>query len=418
MLADNFYVSLPSNAAKFPKNTQSNFTTILENPIELIGNYQFALVEISNFSNFSINMGKVSYKNPYFLSGAYENRSQNIEFSLRLDNGLTLSQFCNKLNFEIHNSFVKEELLYRKKLAFCTDCEFIEQMQKLNDNKRNLERPILNVIKKGPELYEIIDNVESLFFNIFIKCNGIFDNTSKRFNFQNIEALKKYFQLLIIRVPIYFQDDLSAYCLNQSYILKNDSFLVDSSSVEKDWLVIDKKEINLKSLEDIYKKTSSITSEINAQDDLLNPKDFFFFLPYFKLLNSNTIAIQTDYEITFNGLIAQFLNNSNIFETLVTRTKVFNLIAYIQLTKYILVYTNIIEPQYYAEKSSSILRTVNIKAQKGENVIFFDNPQYLNLSQSRINTINIELKDTQGNYIEFNDKFSNIFISLHFRCVK
>ena len=51
MLADNFYVSLPSNAAKFPKNTQSNFTTILENPIELIGNYQVALVEISNFSN-------------------------------------------------------------------------------------------------------------------------------------------------------------------------------------------------------------------------------------------------------------------------------------------------------------------------------------------------------------------------------
>ena len=183
---------------------------------------------------------------------------------------------------------------------------------------------------------------------------------------------------MIIRVPNYLQDDLSAYYLNQSYILKNDSFLVDSSSVEKDWLVKDKKEINLNSLEDIYKKTSKITSEINAQDDLLNPKDFFFFLPYFKILNSNTIAIQTDYEITFNGLISQFLNNSNILETIVTKTKVFNLIAYIQLTKYILVYTNIIEPQFYAEKSSSILRTVNIKAQKGENFIFFDNPQYLN----------------------------------------
>jgi hypothetical protein len=194
---------------------------------------------------------------------------------------------------------------------------------------------------------------------------------------------------LIIRVPNYIQDDLSAYYLNQSYILKNDCFLVDSSSVEKDWLVKDKKEINLNSLEDIYKKTSKITSEINSQDDLLNPKDFFFFLPYFKILNSNTIAIQTDYEITFNGLISQFLNNSNILETIVTKTKVFNLIAYIQLTKYILVYTNIIEPQFYAEKSSSILRTVNIKAQNGENVIFFDNPQYFNFSQSRINTIKI-----------------------------
>ena len=418
MFADNFYVSLPSNAAKFPKNTQSNFTTILENPIELIGNYQVALVEISNFSNFSINMGKVSFKNPYFLSGAYENRSENIEFSLHLDNGLTLSQFCNKLNFEIHNSFVKEELLYRKKLAFETDFKFIEQMQKLNDNNRNLERPLLNVIKKGPEDYEIIDNLESLFFNIFIKCNGLYNNISKRFSFQNIESLKKYFQLLIIRVPNYFHDDFSAYYLNQAYILKNDSFIVDSSSVEKDWLLIDKKEINLKSLEDIYKKTSKISNELYAQEDLLNPKDFFFFLPHFKLLNSNTIALETDYEITFNGLISQFLRNSEIKETIVKRTEIFNLIPYIQLIKYILVYTNIIEPQYYAEKSSSILRTVNIKAQKSENVIFFDNPQYLNLSQSRINTINIELKDTQGNYIRFNDKFSNIFISLHFRCVK
>jgi hypothetical protein len=32
----------------FLKNFQSNFTTILENPIELKGNYHVALVEISN----------------------------------------------------------------------------------------------------------------------------------------------------------------------------------------------------------------------------------------------------------------------------------------------------------------------------------------------------------------------------------
>ena len=91
---------------------------------------------------------------------------------------------------------------------------------------------------------------------------------------------------------------------------------------------------------------------------------------------------------------------------------------YLQLTKFILVYCDIIEPQFYADKSSPILRTVNIKSQKNENVIFFDNPQYLNINRSRFNTINIELKDTQNNYIEFNDKFSNIFISLHFKSKK
>ena len=62
MQADNFYVFLPSNAAKFPKNTQSNYTTVLESPIELIGKYQVALVEISNFSDFSLGMGTVRFK--------------------------------------------------------------------------------------------------------------------------------------------------------------------------------------------------------------------------------------------------------------------------------------------------------------------------------------------------------------------
>ena len=63
-----FYVSLPSNgsAKSFPNNTQSNFTTLLENPIELFGKYQVALVEISNFSNFSVNLGTIVFKNPFF----------------------------------------------------------------------------------------------------------------------------------------------------------------------------------------------------------------------------------------------------------------------------------------------------------------------------------------------------------------
>ena len=141
-------------------------------------------------------------------------------------------------------------------------------------------------------------------------------------------------------------------------------------------------------------------------------------MPYFKLLNSQSIKLQTAYEISFSGLISQVLNNSDIREFSIENTKIFNLLPYLQLTKFILVYTNIIEPQYYAEKSSAILRTVNIKSKRSENAIFYDNPHYLNLSQTRISSINIELKDTQGDYIEFNDKFSNVFISLHFRRIQ
>jgi len=149
MQADNFYVFLPSNAAKFPKNTQSNYTTVLESPIELIGKYQVALVEISNFSDFSLGMGTVRFKNPFY-GAIYENRSEFIDFNLRLVNGLTLKHFCAKLNFEIHNSFIREEFLFRQKLAFCTDATFVSQMQKINDKKWKIVRPVLNVIKKAP----------------------------------------------------------------------------------------------------------------------------------------------------------------------------------------------------------------------------------------------------------------------------
>jgi hypothetical protein len=172
MLADNFYVSLPSNAAKFPKNTQSNYTTVMESPIELVGKYQVALVEISNFSDFSISMGHICFKNPFF-GAIYENRKEFIVFNLRLVNGLTLKHFCAKLNFEKHKSFVREEFFFHQKLAFCTDADFISEMQAKNDEKWRIERPILNVVKKGPNSYEVIDRIDSVFKDWFIRCNEI-----------------------------------------------------------------------------------------------------------------------------------------------------------------------------------------------------------------------------------------------------
>jgi len=51
----------------------------------------------------------------------------------------------------------------------------------------------------------------------------------------------------------------------------------------------------------------------------------------------------------------------------------------------------------------------------GLNVTFFDNPHYLNISKTRIDSINIEIRDINGNHIEFKDLFSNIYISLHFK---
>jgi hypothetical protein len=414
MITGDFYLSLPSNGSSksFPNNKQSNFTTLLENPIELLGRYQVALVEISNFSNFSVNLGSIIFKNPFFGS-VYENRTEFIEFEIRIDNGVDLSQFCSKLNYEIQNNFIKTEFLFRQKLAFSTDTDFIQEMQFINDNKKDFKRPLLNVLKSEPDYYEVIDKNDSIFMKLFSNAGGTYSFEKSRFIFKNIDILKKLFLLIIIRIPSEKdQTGIGNYFIDKAVYIKSDDYLLESESQERSWPQNENLLFNVQNLSLIHQKNQSSLPFFNRDFDL---SEYFFFCPYFKQLNSTAVKLVTNSEIRFKGLISQLLNNSEISNTILTKDNIFILNSYLQLTKFILVYCDIIEPQLYADNSSPILRTVNIKSQKNENVIFFDNPQYLNINRSRFNTINIELKDTQNNYIEFNDKFSNIFISLHFK---
>jgi len=413
-MSSDFYVSLPSNgsAKSFPNNTQSNFTTLLENPIELLGKYQVALVEISNFSNFSVNLGSVIFKNPFFGS-VYENRDEFIEFELRIENGIDLKHFCSKLNFEIQNNFIKSEYLFRQKLAFNCDEEFIQEMQQINDNKKDFKKPLLNVLKLAPNNYEVIDKSDSVFMKLFANAGGQYSNEKSRFIFKNIDILKTFFLLIIIRIPIEkLETNLGNYYIDKAKFIKCDDYLLDNDSTEKAWLSSENLNFSLKNLSQLNEKA---LKTFDPESELI---DYFIFCPHFTLLKSNALKLETNVEIKFRGLISQILNNRNLNECAFKREEIFILNPFLQLTKFILVYCDIIEPQFYADKSSPILRTVNIKTQKNENVIFFDNPQYLNINRSRFNTINIELKDTQNEYIEFNDKFSNIFLSLHFKRIK
>ena len=198
----------------FPTTNNQIFTTLLENPIELIGKFQVALVEISNFSNFNIEMGTISFKNPFF-GDIYENRDETISFNFLIENGCDLKNFCSKLNFEIQNHFIKHEFLYRQKLAFEKDETLIQKIQLINDRKVTLKKPILNVLKKGPKKYEILEKNDSIFGSIFLKGGGYFDNQNSRFKFVSIDFLKSMFILVIIRVPESMKDHGKRY--NQIY---------------------------------------------------------------------------------------------------------------------------------------------------------------------------------------------------------
>ena len=101
MLNEDFYVSLPSNVSlqEFPNNKQSNYTTLLAEPLEIPLNFQVALVEISNFSNFKIKLGKINFKNPLF-GHMYEKRTPSLTFDITIENGISLEQFCATLHLK------------------------------------------------------------------------------------------------------------------------------------------------------------------------------------------------------------------------------------------------------------------------------------------------------------------------------
>ena len=81
----------------FPNNSQSNFTTILEEPIELDGPHELALVDMSYSANISIDLGTVSIEN-YFAHYELYQSNQTTCFSVKSFNGQTSQQFIDFLN--------------------------------------------------------------------------------------------------------------------------------------------------------------------------------------------------------------------------------------------------------------------------------------------------------------------------------
>jgi len=413
MNKNDFYVSLPSNVSMktFPKNKQSNFTTLLEEPIILPLNFQVALVEISNFSDFKVQMGTVSFKNPFF-GCFYENRAENIEFSLAIENGISLKDFCEKLNYEIQNNCIKAEYLFRQKLAFNLTNEEAVSLHLINEVKHLQLKPLFNVLKISNNRFEIVDLLQSSFRDIFFECEGLFNNERNCFVFKNLDMLQNRFDLLVLGVPPRGEINSNIYYIDKKNMILSDQFLVRNSFNQND--------------PDRIVLLSGIDSEnmgsFTKENEQVEPKfgnfakEIWMTIPFVKQLDNNTIAVELrKNQITFDGLISKVLNNNDNENTVLNFSEIYSLPNNLQLIKYILVYTDIIEAQYYGDVRASILRTVNIKSNRTDNVTFFDNPHYLNVSKTRIDTINIEICDVNGNHIEFKDLFSNIYISLHFK---
>ena len=88
------------------------------------------------------------------------------------------------------------------------------------------------------------------------------------------------------------------------------------------------------------------------------------------------------------------------------------------IINYIIVYTDIIDHQYFGNKKTQILRSVPISYNFNDIQTNFDTHHYVKVKDSYVNSINIKLRDIWGNPIHFSDFFSYVIINLHFRQVK
>ena len=77
------------------------------------------------------------------------------------------------------------------------------------------------------------------------------------------------------------------------------------------------------------------------------------FLPIFKLHSANRIEIQVNMgKIKLEGLISNILNNSRTSTIELVKSESFYLPSKIHPTKFIVIYTDIIEPQFYGNIKS------------------------------------------------------------------
>ena len=81
-----------------------------------------------------------------------------------------------------------------------------------------------------------------------------------------------------------------------------------------------------------------------------------------------------------------------------------------------LVYADIIADQYYGDTLAPIIRSVMPTGQTGDSIsIQYQSPHYVNLKKTFIDTIHINIRDSEGNLIHFTNLLGKVNIKLHFK---
>lgn len=166
------------------------------------------------------------------------------------------------------------------------------------------------------------------------------------------------------------------------------------------------------------KKTDEVHIFTKTGD--LNFQNHTQILPFLKFntdlhqLEISTVNLNDN--LRFEGLITSILNLDNFINTTTSPIKIDRKYENgIYIINFLYIYSDIVKYQYIGDTLSPLLRTVSIPTNKiltTESVIY-DSPHYLPVNKSSIDTINIKIKDEQGQNIKFERGKS--IVKLHFR---
>ena len=201
-----FFMTLPSNASsKHYNNTQSNYTTKLDNPLSFSVPYEVALVEFSYRQYLSFDIGIMKFK--------LDKDSQYRQFRMRIFDNEPIQHLMERFNFEIEDYF--------SKLAFLVD------VNKINPYEDNYERikDFANQLKEGQyfdkEAYSNIklpkfgmkkDYANTLTLNIPDDSSVLFEGYCKTMLNTSDSEIKHYHEFIILSEFLNFIDYLMIYC--------------------------------------------------------------------------------------------------------------------------------------------------------------------------------------------------------------
>lgn len=430
-----FYITLPSNSSMniYPNNKQSSYTTKLRENINFTSPHEVALVEINYAPTIKTDIGAIEIRD--YFKNIYEVKNNTIEIPISIMKQTSIEKLLILLNRKLDQTIFIDEIIYRSTSIYLKTFDTILDKHwfcnKIKKDQNDYTLEVFKCIDKESK-YVIIDREDSVFSEDFLKINkNSFDTILNKWHFDSKEILElnKIFNLTIFlclvrleKLKNYkFDDDKFKNMITD----KVEQYIFDNSKEKFNILDDLKLKGNLPKNSSVIllKKNSELTFSSDDTVDFLKRHK----LPELELTHNdeNRVVVKLNHEnedefsflYILRGKLANYFFGAEIGSFIINNF--YYVDNFMSTINYAILYTDIIENQYFGDTKSPILKIIPIKTQTDNEVVtFFDNLHYVPVKNNYISSINIEIKDIHGNNIKFENNFSFVVIKLHIRKIR